>query len=198
VDDLHMMTDGLPWKRQSPSLMLDGMTTAVPTSAATHTVFRPDPRTIRRAIERRSVATLATTSTAGRPHVATVLYQCTDDALFVSTHGRSRKARNVAANGLAAVTIAVRRLPVGPPASIQFQTSAEVLASDDPQIQRLVAAGSLGRITAHGELDLDGACVLRLSLPSRVVTYALGMSLWRVLRHPLDAAGEVSLRVEQP
>ncbi len=193
-----MMTDGLPWKRQPPSLMLDGMNTAVLTSAAPHTVFRPDPRTIRRAIERRSVATLATTSTAGRPHVATVLYQCTDDALFVSTHGRSRKARNVAANGLAAVTIAVRRLPVGPPASIQFQTSAEVLAADDPQIQRLVAAGSLGRITAHGELDLDGACVLRLSLPSRVVTYALGMSLWRVLRHPLDAAGEVSLRVEQP
>ena len=193
-----MMTDGLPWKRQPPLLMLDGMTTAVLTSAATPTVFRPDPRTIRRAIERRSVATLATTSTAGRPHVATVLYQCTDDALFVSTHGGSRKARNVAANGLAAVTIAVRRLPVGPPASIQFQTSAEVLATDDPQIQRLVAAGSLGRITAHGELDLDGACVLRLSLPSRVVTYALGMSLWRVLRHPLDAAGEVSLRVEQP
>ena len=119
-------------------------------------------------------------------------------ALFVSTDSGSRKARNVAANGLAAVAIAVRRLPVGPPASIQFQTSAEVLSTDDPQIQRLVAAGSLGRITAHGELDLDGACFLRLSLPSRVVTYALGMSLWRVVRHPLDLAGEVSLRIDRP
>ena len=101
-------------------------------------------------------------------------------------------------NGLAAVTIAVRRLPVGPPASIQFQTSAEVLSTDDPQIQRLVAAGCLGRITAHGELDLDGACFLRLLLSSRVVTYTLGMSLWRVVRHPLDLAGEVSLRIDRP
>ena len=192
------MTDALPWKRQPSLLMLDGMTNAVLTSAATPTVFHPDPQAIRRAIERRSVATLATTSAAGRPHVATVLYQYTDDALFVSTDSGSRKARNVAANGLAAVTIAVRRLPVGPPASIQFQTSAEVLSTDDPQIERLVAAGSLGRITAHGELDLDGACFLRLLLSSRVVTYALGMSLWRVVRHPLDLAGEVSLRIDRP
>ena len=198
MDDRHRMTDGLPLKRRVSTPMLDDMTTTMSTTEPTYTVFHPDPQAIRRAIERRSVATLATTSAAGRPHVATVLYQCTDDALFVSTDSGSRKARNVAANSLAAVTIAVRRLPVGPPASIQFQTSAEVLSTDDPQIQRLVAAGSLGRITAHGELDLDGACFLRLSLPSRVVTYALGMSLWRVVRHPLDLAGEVSLRIDRP
>ena len=87
------------------------MTTTTSTTEPTHTVFHPDPLAIRRAIERRSVATLATVSAIGRPHVATVLYQCADDALFVSTHGESRKARNIADNGVAAVTIAVRRLP---------------------------------------------------------------------------------------
>ena len=127
----------------------------------TRTVFHPDPATIRRAIERRSVATLATVSATGRPHAATVLYQCVDDALFVSTHRDSRKARNIADHGVAAVTIAVRRLPIGPPASIQFQSSAAVLANDDPEIVRLAAAGRLDRITAHGELDLDGGCFLR-------------------------------------
>ena len=100
------------------------MTTTTTTVEPTPTVFHPDPASIRRAIERRSVATLATASATGRPHAATVLYQCVDDALFVSTHRDSRKARNIADHGVAAVTIAVRRVPIGPPASIQFQCSA--------------------------------------------------------------------------
>ena len=174
------------------------MTTTTSTIEPVRTVFHPDPAAIRRAIERRSVATLATVSASGRPHAATVLYQCVDDALFVSTDRDSRKARNVAAHGVAAVTIAVRRLPVGPPASIQFQCSAAVLANDDPEIVRLAAAGRLGRITGHGELDRDGACFLRLALPTRVATYALGMSLWRVMRNPLDAAGKATLDSNRP
>jgi len=172
---------------------LDVMTTTEPIHTPTPTVHRPDPVTIRRAIERRSVATLATASAAGRPHAATILYQCADDALYVSTHRESRKARNVAARGAAAVTITVRRLPIGPPASIQFQTSAAVLATDDPDIVRLATAGRLDAITAHGELEIPGSCILRLPLPGRVVTYALGMSLWQAFRHPLDAAGVAHL-----
>ena len=113
-------------------------------------------------------------------------------------HRESRKARNIAGHGVAAVTIAVRRLPIGPPASIQFQCSAAVLANDDPEIIRLAAAGRLDRITGHGELTLDGACFLRLALPTRVITYALGMSLWRAMRNPLDAAGELNLLGSRP
>jgi hypothetical protein len=172
--------------------------TSTSTTQVAPTVFRPDPAKVRRAIERRSVATMATVSRAGRPHAATVLYEHVDDALFVSTHRTSRKARNVADNGAAAVAIAVRRLPVGPPASIQFQASAAVLANDDPVVVRLAEAGRLEKITAHGELELDGGCFLRVELPDRAVTYALGMSLWHVLRHPLDAAGEVDLRAGRP
>ena len=89
------------------------------------------------------MATLATVSASGRPHAATVLYQCVDDALFVSTDRDSRKARNIADQGFAAVTIAVRRLPIGPPASIQFQSAATILANDDPEIVRLGGAGRL-------------------------------------------------------
>jgi hypothetical protein len=174
--------------------MLDAMTTDTVTAPSTPTIVHPDPTAVRRAIARRGVGTLATVSERGYPHAATVLYELVDDVLLVSTHRESRKARNVAATGRAAITIAVRRLPVGPPASIQLQTSATVLPNDHPEIRRLAEAGRLRRITAHGELDLDGGCFLRLPLPSRVLTYAIGMSLWRVLRHPLDLAGEVDLR----
>ena len=202
LDDRHTMTDGVPLKRHARVSMLDGMTTTPATTTTTsakptHHVFHPDPAMVRRAIERRSVATLATVSGKGRPHAATVLYQCVDDALFDSTHRESRKARNVADNGVAAVTIAVRRLPIGPPASIQLQSSAAVLTNDDPEVIRLATAGRLNRITAHGEMDIDGGCFLRLALPARVVSSALGMSLWRVIRNPLDAAGEVDLRTSR-
>jgi hypothetical protein len=163
------------------------------TATESPNIHHPAPTIVRRAIERRSVATLATVSASGRPHAATVLYQCVDDVLFVSTHRASRKARNVAEHGWAAMTIPVRRLPVGPPASIQFQTTAALLATDDTEVVELAAAGRLDRITAHGELAIDGGCFLRLPLPARVATYALGMSLWEVIRNPLDVAGEVSL-----
>ena len=194
---------------ETPGVSLDGgrmtttttpaTTSANPTATTTAPdagpgVFHPDAATVRRAVERRSVATLSTVSGAGRPHAATVLYQCVDDALYISTHETSRKARNIADNGSAAVAIAVRRLPVGPPASVQFQATATVLANDDPEIVRMAAAGRLDKVTGHGELDLDGGCFLRIALPARAVTYALGMSLWQVLRNPLDVAGEVDLR----
>ncbi|MDD9368863.1 MAG: pyridoxamine 5'-phosphate oxidase family protein [Acidimicrobiales bacterium] len=189
--------DALEAGRMTSTAATTTSTTATADDAARR-VFHPDPAKVRRAVERRSVATLATVSHAGRPHAATVLYQCVDDALFVSTHRDSRKARNVAGTGGAAVAIAVRRLPVGPPASVQFQASASVLANDDPEIVRLASAGRLDDVTGHGELDLDGGCFLRIALPARAVTYALGMSLWHVLRNPLDAAGEVDLRMRRP
>jgi hypothetical protein len=191
------MTDALPWKNLLRVSMLDDMTTTTDTVEFAPNLFHPAPATIRRAIERRSVASLATVSSGGRPHAATVLYQCVDDVLFVSTDRRSRKARNIAAHGVVAVTIAVRRLPVGPPASIQFQSSATVHSNDDPVIIRHATAGRLDRITAHGELDLEGGCFLQLALPERIVTYGLGMSLWRLIRNPLDAAGEAHLRTSR-
>ena len=195
LDDRHRIADGSAWIRRPHVTMLDVMST---TDHHIPTLHHPDPTAVRRAMARRSVAVLATVSPAGRPHAATVLYQLAGDELYVSTWRGSRKARNVAGTGAAAITIAVRRLPVGPPASVQFQTTANVLDVDDPEIVALAAAGRLDRITSHGELEAPDNCFLRLPLPARAVTYALGMSLVRVLRDPLDAAGEVDLRAANP
>ena len=189
---LHVLAIGsiVDGMTQATSLL----TTAIPPADAARTIHHPDPTMIRRAIARRSVAVLATASPAGRPHAATVLYQFVDDVIYVSTDSGSRKARNVADCGRAAIAITVRRLPVGPPATIHLQSTATVLSTDHPEIVRLAAAGRLQRITSHGELQLDGGCFLRIPLPDRLITYALGMSLWTVMRHPLDIAGEVHLR----
>jgi Pyridoxamine 5'-phosphate oxidase len=144
-------------------------------------------------LAKRSFATLSTTSAAGRPHAAGVLYAAEGTTLWISTLRGSRKARNVALNPHVAVSVAVRRAPVGPPSTIQFQGRGEVVAVDDPRVTALVAAGQLQPVTSHGELELPDGCLLRITPTGRVHTYGLGMSLLALMRNPLDAAGSVEL-----
>ena len=163
------------------------------TDNTTPITHQPDRSTIRRAIAKRSFATLATTSPAGRPHSAGVLYQLVDDVLYINTLRTSRKARNVVANPHVGLCVIVRRIPFGPPSTVQFQSTAEVLALDHPDVTRAVADGRLDALTGHGELDLPDGCFLRIALPRRAVTYGLGMPLRRLIADPLSAGGEVTL-----
>ena len=78
-------------------------------------------------------STLSTTSPAERSHVACVLYEAIGTTLYVNTLRTSRNARNAAANPHVAVAILIRRLPMGPPSTVQFQGTAEVLDVDGPR-----------------------------------------------------------------
>ena len=153
--------------------------------------YRPEPAGVRKALTKRSFAVLATTSPAGRPHAAAVLYELVDLVLYVNTQRASRKARNVAANRYVAVSVPIRRLPVGPPSTVQFQGEAEVVDLDSSEIEALIAKGHLKSITGHGELDDPGGCFLRITLGRRLITYGLGMSIPKLIGDPLHAGGLV-------
>jgi hypothetical protein len=155
---------------------------------------QPTPELVTKAIAKRSFLTLATSSAAGRPHAAGVVYAQVDGALYVSTDRSSRKARNIAANPEVFVCVAVRRAPVGPPSTIQFRAHAEVLACDHPEVQSLAGAGRLKTITGHGELARPDGCVIRIGLPAIAHTYGLGLPLRKLIKEPLNAAGSVELR----
>ena len=101
----------------------------------------------------------------------------------------------MAANSNVAVCMPVRRLPVGPPSSIQFQGRAEILDLDDSQIATLIGDGKLKSLTGHGELDEPDGCFLRITFGPRLVTYGLGMSLRKLIGDPLHAGGSVDLDV---
>lgn len=146
-----------------------------------------------RVLEKQSFCVLATGSAAGVPHSAGVLYQWVDGRLFISTATGSVKARNVRETARAAVTIPVRRAPLIPPACVQVQGRARLLATDDPMIQALAAAGTLKRITSHGELELADGCFIEVTPRGRLSTYGIGMSLLTFLRHPLEAARAVEI-----
>ncbi|MEU3271499.1 pyridoxamine 5'-phosphate oxidase family protein [Saccharomonospora sp. NPDC006951] len=162
-------------------------------------LHRPSLEHVERLIAKRSFCALATSSPAGRAHVAGMLYQAVardtrnPQILYLNTTLTSRKARNIAANPYVAVNIPVRRLPMGPPAAIQFQGVAELVSQDDPGLLRLVEAGKLSSITSHGELDKPGGGFVRITPARRLNTYGIGMSLLRFLKDPLHAAGAVEL-----
>ncbi len=165
------------------------------TKTTSQSDYLPTPESVRNAIRKRSFATLATTSPAGRPHVAGVLYEFVNDVLYVNTMRSSRKARNISSNDCVAISIPVRRLPVGPPSTVQFQATAEILDLDSQEIVALVDAGKLTSLTKHGELEMADGCFLRISFGPRVVTYGLGMSISKLISDPLNAGGSVELEI---
>jgi hypothetical protein len=163
------------------------------------THYSPDLDNVVKAVTRRSFCMLATVSPSGRPHVAGVLYQAIGTTLYVNMSRDGRKARNIADNPYVAVSIPIRRLPVGgPPSTVQFQGRAEILGFDAPDVVRMVAAGELKNITSHGELDHPDGCFVRITPLRRITTYGLGMPLLKLIRDPLHAGGTVELAAQDP
>jgi hypothetical protein len=120
-----------------------------------------------------------------------VLYVVVAGDFYVNTLRTSRKARDIAGNPAVSLCVPIRRVPVGPPSSVQLQGSAEVLSADDPHVIALIDSGALRSITSHGELDQAGSCFLRITPESRVLTYGLGLSLRALARDPLHAGGRI-------
>ena len=164
-------------------------TNTVPTPTDTDQAAR-----VRKAVASRSFATISTVSEAGFPHAAGVIYVPIGDELYIHTMRSSRKARNVAANDRVGVVVPVRKLPVGPPFTVQFQARAELMAMDDDEIVRHVESGALKKITSHGELDEPDGCFLRIRPNGVVHTYGIGVSSVAVAKDPLHA-GARSVRL---
>lgn len=159
--------------------------------ATASTTFDHDKhrKRILRAIERKTFATLATTSPAGRPHNAGIVYAHVDGDLWVHTMASSRKARNIAENPYVGLCIVYRRLPVGPPFTVHLQATADLVAMDDPSVAALINAGHLSALTAHGALEMDGACFLRIRPGATAHSFGPGIRTIDLIRDPLNSGG---------
>jgi len=144
----------------------------------------PSPEAIKREIVRRSFCTLATADADGAPHVVGINYQFVSGHFYFATGKRTKKVRNIRQNPRVAVFIPVRKYPIGPPWSIQFQGTATVLSRDDPEIVGLLKAGKLKNITRFGVLDKEpDACFLKVKPAKKIHTYGLGIPLLTLLRN---------------
>lgn len=142
---------------------------------------------VQAAIRENSYMNVATTSSAGIPHVAGVLYLEDHGNLYFSSHLHSVKVRNVLTNGRVAVSIPVPSGLPDLPFAVQFQGKAEVVSADDPGIQRLQQSGRLEHILAGAEADTPGVALVRVAPGKRVATYGIGFSLEEVMHNPTMA-----------
>lgn len=164
------------------------MTTAVAPKTTTRvTTAGPTAATVTRTLQKHSYCVISTVSPKGNPHAVGVLYAYVDGALYIATGDSTRKAKNVWSNPNAAVCVPVRKYPVGPPFAVNFQGRAEVLARDEPEIARLLAAGKLKKIVGYGVIDEPDLCFIKITPNNRIGTYGLGVPLRELLRNPAHA-----------
>lgn len=167
---------------------------------STHTDFDPvrQLEIARRAVARRSFCVLATSSARNRPHAVGVMYTAVDLTLYVLVGENTVKVRNIRENPHVAVSVPVRKYPMGPPMAVQFQGLAEVLTTDDPRIARLREAGTLRRVTSLSGAEAAGTCFLAVAPHRRVSTYGLGIPLRRLLRDVSQGHRSVDLTQVRP
>ncbi len=170
------------------------MTTATrtPTTANQHS---PSAQSVKKEIERRGFCTLATASADGKPHVVGINYALVNGHIYHATSPLSKKVRNIRENPNVAIWIPVRKYPMGPPWSIQFQGTATILLKDDPEIASLLKAGKLKKITRFGvmEKNPDGLFI-KVRPARRIHTYGLGIPIRVVLQN--TALGDRTVTIE--
>lgn len=144
-------------------------------------------RIIAKALRKKTFATLATVSPAGRSHAAGVVYDFVDGALWIHTMQHGRKGENIATNPHVGVCVPYRRLPVGPPYTLHFQATAELVALDDPLATALYEAGRLDHIAGHGAMEMDGACFVRIVPRGTMHSFGPGVAVLDLVRDPLNS-----------
>jgi hypothetical protein len=166
-----------------------------PHPAAPHATFDSDrlvradeklQRKILATIRKKSFCILATTSPAARSHSAGVIYEYVQGQLWIHSLRNSRKARSIAKNSHVGVTIPFRRLPAGPPFTIHFQATAEIVDMDSPRVLSLLESGRLSAIAGHGALQMTEGCFLVLEPVGSVHSYGLGARVIDLIRDPLN------------
>lgn len=148
----------------------------------------------------RSFCSLATATRDGTPHIVGIMYKFVNGHLYFATGTSTKKARNIKDNPNVAVHISSRRyiIPVGPPDSLQFSGTAQILSRDDPEIVSLLNAGKLKTITGFGVLKEPDLCFLKIK-PSRTIrTYGIGVPLLQFLRDVANADRTVVLNEQSP
>lgn len=164
-------------------------TTETTTDAATDATADKErqARVIAKALRKKTFATLATVSPKGRSHSAGVVYDFVDGALWIHTMRDGRKGRNIAHNRHVGVCVPYRRLPVGPPYTLHFQGTAELVPLDDPVAVRHYEAGRLDSISGHGAMEMDGACFVRVTPTGTIHSFGPGVPVLDLARDPLGA-----------
>jgi hypothetical protein len=153
---------------------------------------RLDSEQVWREIARASFAIVSVVTPQGAPRSSGVMYKVIGRHLYVAVDAGGWKARHLAADPRAAVTVPVRRggllslLAPIPPATISFHGTALVHRSDAPEIARI--GDRLTRLLPTE--NQDDTVILEIVAEGEFVTYGIGVSLMK-MRDTEGARGRV-------
>jgi hypothetical protein len=161
------------------------------------TTSRPHPASltaddVRRAMSRASFAVLSHVTPTGAPRSSGVVYTVSEGRMYVVVAKESWKARHIAADGLVAVTVPIRRggllalmFPI-PPATVSFSAVATVQPGE--------ILATMPRLAGLIPPERRSTCVvLEIRATGHYVTYGIGTPLRR-MRDPAQARARVAVR----
>ena len=164
-------------------------------------------RTVETEMRRRNYGILSTVARNGRPHSTSVTYAVSARsrplALYIVTDRRSKKARNIGRNPNVAFVVPVPRSPgFLPPASIQFQGTAEIVPVTDETAQKAFNASFVLRMILKAQFaqKREVSIFVRIRPDALVFTYGVGATLFRLMKHVEGASARVEIpaaRLEQ-
>ena len=150
---------------------------------------RPATQQIQHALAHASFAVLSHVTPAGAPRSSGVVYAMSGDRMYIVVAEDSWKARHIAADGIVAVTVPIRRggllsllFPI-PPATISFPAVADVHPAE-------VLAGVPGLARLIPEERRTRCAVLEVRPTGHFVTYGIGVPLRR-MRDPAASRARV-------
>lgn len=153
------------------------------------TTHRPSAQEVWRAVGQTSFAVLSHVTPGGAPRSSGVVYAVSGRSMFVVVAKDSWKARHIAAGGMVAVTVPIRRggplsllFPI-PPATVSFPAVAVVRPPD--------ALDGLDRLAKLVPVERrTGSAVLEIRPTGHFVTYGLGVPLRR-MRDPAASRARI-------
>lgn len=146
---------------------------------------------VKKVLKSKNFLVLGTASESGRPHSSGVLYELVGDTIYIHTTRSSRKFKNVSENPHVAVTVPYRRIPVGPPSTIQFQGWATVMREQSAGVHQLIAQGHFQTLLSKGAENVPDGVFLRIGLPRVIHTFGVEGSLWKWATKPLETGSKV-------
>lgn len=158
--------------------------------------------TLLKELRQRHFAVLSTVDGQGRPHAVGVEYGVAPDgtAIYVMTRRHLKKARNIAANPHVALVVPLTRrlLWFLPPPCIQFQGTAEIVDRADAGGAETFKRFPVGRVIlgmyeAAERRGETRVCFLRITPGPDVFAYAVGHSIWALIRRMEAGTAKVAV-----
>jgi len=145
---------------------------------------------VEKQLRRKNFGILSTVTPDGRAHSAGVAYGVSPlgspFCLYLISRPRLKKARNIKTNPNVSFTVPFPHyiLRMVPPACVEFQGTAEILAINNPVARQVFNSTIVLRRSLEYDLKIGESIFIRITPAKKIFSWSLGANIWQLLRNP--------------